>query len=73
MGTRIGEDDDCYELTVEDLQYLIENKVLKNPKNGLHFKVKEVDYHDDSVLIECVETEAAHMVQLGWLKKWFVL
>ena len=61
------------EFTVEDSQYIIKGKILYNPVNKLHFKVINIDYKDDSVLIECIETERENIVQLGWIKDWKVL
>lgn len=73
MGIRSRKNDDSYECTVEDTQYMIHNCVICNPKNGLHFKVKLIDYDDDSCLIECIETGVSHKVLLSWIKDWKVL
>ena len=73
MGTRIGEDDDCSELTVEDVHFIIHKRILRHPKSGLHFKVKNVDFSDDSVVIECVETMLEYNVKMTLLKAWNVL
>lgn len=73
MGFRTRKTDDSYKCTVEDAQYMIHNCVLYNPKNQLYFKVKTIDYDDDSCLLECIDTGSEHLVMLSWLKNWMIL
>ena len=67
------EDNDCYKCTVKEAHYMIHKCILFNPKNGLHFLVKQLNFDDDSCFLKCVETEQEHMAMLGWLNNWKVL
>ena len=73
MGIRIGKTDDCYKCTVSEIQFMIHKCILFNPKNGLHFRVKSVDFDDDSCVLQCIDTDGEHVVMLSWLKNWKVL
>lgn len=72
MGFELQEIDDS-DVTVSDVQFMIESSVLENPKTGLHYRVKTVDYEEDYAQIHCIENGAEHTVALDWIKHWKIL